>query len=552
MIQFLSRAAALLIVTAVCATAAAGQGSSTALPQLQERGRTIQFTVDGRPFLILGGELHNSSSSSLAYMQPLWPKLAALHLNTLLTPVSWELMEPEEGKFDFALVDGLIRGAREHQFRLVFLWFGSWKNTYSSYAPGWVKRDQKRFPRVELRDGRATERLSPFSESNRAADARAFAALMRHLHETDGNEHTVLMVQVENEVGVIPEARDHSAVASAAFDGPVPADLTKYLREHSDSLEARLRSAWEAAGHKLSGNWPEVFGPGAFTDDLFMAWHYARYISAVVAAGKREYPLPMFANAALIRPNYVPGQYNSGGPLPHSRDIWRVGAPNLDFIAPDIYFQNFASWAQQYVFPGNPLFVPEAIGGDAGAANALYAFGQLKAIGFSPFGIEDEGPGAAGPGAPSRGVANVYLALSRLSSLILEKQTTNDIAATVVEGEEQRAGGRVTLGDYTFTVTSAGGPQAGSPRIAALFLRISPDEYLVTGCGRALVSFSTATPGPPQAGIISIDEEVFTDGKWLVRRRLNGDEDAQGQLLRIPSPNEAEPSIFHVKLYRYR
>ncbi len=539
--HYLCRAGAVLIATLLGATAA-GQGSPAAksLPQLQERGRATQLMVDGRPFLVLGGELHNSSASSLRYMEPLWPKLKALHLNTLLTPVSWELIEPGEGKFDFALVDGLIRGARQHQLRIVLLWFGSWKNTYSSYVPGWVKRDVERFPRVELHDGRGTERLSPFSENNRAADSRAFAALMRHVREIDGDAHTVIMVQVENEVGVIPESRDHSAVADAAFKSQVPAELATYLREHAGSLEFRLRSAWEAAGRKRTGSWSEFFGPGGFTDDLFMSWHFAKYVSAVAAAGKREYPLPMFSNAALVRPNYVPGQYNSGGPLPHSRDIWRVAAPSLDFLAPDIYFQNFAFWAQQYAVAGNPLFVPEAIGGDTGAANALYAIGQLKAIGFSPFGIEDE----------QHALANAYLTLSRLSPLILEKQATDDVAAIVVEGDEQRSG-RVTLGDYTFTIIRAEGSER-PVGLAALFLRVSADEYIIAGCGKALVSFSPATAGLPQAGIVSIDEEVFIDGEWSLRRRLNGDENAQGQLLRLPSPNETAPVIFHVKLYRYR
>ncbi len=526
--------------------------TDSAIPRLERRGRTTQLIVDGKPFLILGGELHNSSSSSLAYMEPIWPRLVAAHLNTVLAPVSWESIEPEEGKYDFTLLDGLIAGARKNQLRLVFLWFGSWKNTYSSYVPAWVKRDQKRFPRVELHDGRGTERLSPFSAANRDADGRAFAALMRHLREVDGDAHTVLMMQVENEIGVIPESRDHSAAAEAAFKGPVPSDLTNYLRQHADNLDPVLRSAWQSAGRKLQGSWSELFGPGALTDDFFMAWYYARYVSAVAAAGRREYLLPMFANAALIRPNYVPGQYNSGGPLPHSRDIWQAAAPDLTFLSPDIYFEDFATWAEKYVFDGNPLFIPEAVGREAGAANALYAFGQLNAIGFSPFGIEDELPDGSGrPGAASAPIANCYAALAHLSPLILDKQTSGDIAGIVLETEAQRFG-RLTFGDYTMTITRApDSSRTPPPRIAALFLRMNPDEYIVVSSGKGSVSFSPATAGPPQAGIVSIDEEVFTDGKWMPGRRLNGDENAQGQLLKLPSPEEP-PTIFHVKLYRYR
>ena len=551
----------LVVALSVCASA---QAQNAGLPHLEQRGSATQLIVDGQPFLALGGELHNSSSSSLAYMEPIWPRLAALHLNTVLAPVSWELVEPQEGKFDFAIVDGLIQGAREHQLRLVFLWFGSWKNTYSSYVPEWVKRDTQRFPRVQLRDGRASERLSPFSSANRDADARAFGALMRHIREFDGDAHTVLMIQVENEVGVIPEARDHSPAADAAFNAAVPAEVSANLRQHAESLDPAVRAAWEAAGRKTQGRWPEVFGPGALTDDLFMAWHYARYVSAVTAAGKREYPLPMFANAALIRQNYAPGQYNSGGPLPHSFDLWRLGAADLDFLSPDIYFENFALWAGKYALPNNPLFIPEAIAGEAGAANAFYAFGQLKAMGFSPFAIEDEEAGGDRPHGGPGGIANSYLALNHLVPLILVKQASGDISAVVVEGEEQRGGGRVTLGDYTMNIQrTAGGPEPapGAPgvaraaqpsRVGVMFLRISADEYVVAGSGRGIVSFTPATSEFPQAGIVRIDEEVFSRGKWITERRLNGDENGQGQVLRIQPAADGGPAIFHVKLYRYR
>jgi beta-galactosidase GanA len=323
-------------------------------------------------------------------MKPVWPRLSAMHLNTVLLPIAWETIEPEEGKFDFKLVDGLLEGARANNLKLVVLWFGAWKNTYSSYAPAWVKTNEQRFPRVQTSDGRGTERLSPFSTDVRDADARAFAKLMAHLKQADGDAQTVLMVQVENEVGVIPESRDHSPAASAAFASTVPAVLMAYLEKHRAALNPEFRAAWEAAGGKTQGTWQEIFGNVPLTDDLFMAWNYASYIGHVAAAGKAEYALPMFANAALIRPNYEPGQYNSGGPLPHSMDVWKAAAPSLDFLSPDIYFNEFAQWASWYTRPGNPLFIPETQGGAAGAANALYAFGHLSAIGFSPFGIDDQ------------------------------------------------------------------------------------------------------------------------------------------------------------------
>jgi hypothetical protein len=549
------------VLTLLASIAFAGQAvgqthdTQAGLPHLEKRGAATQLIVDGKPFLVLGGELHNSSSSSIEYMKPVWPRLAATHMNTVLLPVAWETIEPEEGKFDFTSVDGLLKGARENNLKLVILWFGAWKNTYSTYVPAWVKTNTDRFPRVQTVDGRSTERLSPFSTAVRDADARAFANLMRHLRETDGDTHTVLMVQVENEVGVIPESRDHSPVANAAFTAAVPPALTNFLQKHRTSLNPDLRAAWEDAGGKTSGTWQEVFGKSSLTDDLFMAWHYATYIEHITAAGKAEYPLPMFANAALIRPNYEPGQYNSGGPLPHSIDVWRAAAPSLDFFSPDIYFNEFSLWAGRYTRPDNPLFIPEAQGGSAGAANALYAFGHLSAIGFSPFGVDDQGNapldlvGITNPAEhpDNSAISDVYSQLSKLAPTILEKQQPGGVTAALIEGDAQRSA-RLSIGDYTANMTRAG---AGT-RLATMFVQTGPNEFLVTGSGDAQITFSTDKPGPPIVGIESIDEMFFENGVWAPRRRLNGDENSQGQALRLYASDLAQGKIYRVRLYRYR
>lgn len=552
---------ALLIAGIALGGSAAGQSqnSTRGLPHLERGGNRTQLIVDGKPFLVLGGELHNSSSSSVEYMKPVWPRLAAMHLNTVLTPVAWETIEPEEGKFDFACIDGLLEGARENNLKLVFLWFGAWKNTYSSYAPAWVKTNTERFPRVQTNDGRDTERLSPFSTVVRDADARAFARLMQHLREVDGDKHTVLMVQVENEVGVIPESRDHSSVADAAFAAPVPAGLMNFLEEHRATLNPELSAAWESAGAKTTGTWQEVFGKTPLTDDLFMAWHYATYIDHIAAAGKAEYRLPMYANAALIRPNYEPGQYNSGGPLPHSIDIWHAAAPSIDILSPDIYFNEFAQWAGSYTRPDNPLFIPEAQSGAAGAANALYAFGHLSAIGFSAFGIDDQGNvpldlvGITNPAehVDNDALSDIYSTLSRLAPVILEKQKTSSLAAALIEGDAQRSA-RVSIGDYTATMVRTGSASGATPRIGAMFVQTGPEEFLVVGCGDAQITFSTDQPGPPIVGIESIDEEFFENGAWVPRRRLNGDESSQGHALRLYGSDLARGRIYRVRLYRYR
>ena len=540
-------------VTVVCSLALGGFAQRN-IPHLAKHGNVTQLVVDGKPFLILGGELLNSSSSSVSYMQPIWPKLVAMHLNAVVAPVAWETIEPQEGKFEFAVVDGLIAGAHEHDLRLVFLWFGSWKNTYSSYVPEWVKRDTKRFPRVLLRDGRPTERLSPFSESNRRADATAFSALMKHLREADA-AHTVIMVQVENEVGVIPESRDHSAVANAAFAAPVPKGLADYIGKHSDELAPELRAAWVAAGKKTKGSWEDIFGQAPITDDFFMAWQYATYIDAVTAAGKAEYPLPMYTNAALIRPNYQPGQYNSGGPLPHSMDIYRAGAPHLDFLSPDIYFDNYAYWAGQYKREGNPVFVPEARGGLEGAANALYTFGELNGLGFSPFAIDGHmsQPESEKLETIQQPITALYSELSHLAPLILEKQETGQITAMVLEGEAQRSG-RLRLGGYSMTLTRSQpirSDRLGEQQVAVLFLQTGTDEFIALGAGDCQVTFTPDSEGPSQAGIASIDEEVVVNGEWVRQRRLNGDENGQGQVLRMNADGTGKASAYRVRLYRY-
>ncbi len=532
------------------------------LPRLRQQGTATQLLVDGQPFLIRGGELGNSSGEP-DYLRRYWSKLKAGNLNTVLVPIYWDVVEPAEGRFDFATLDGVLKDARSHDQRLVLLWFGAWKNSMSCYAPAWVKLDQARFPRSEDSAGRGLEILSPFSAANRDADSKAFAAMMRHL-KTQDPQHTVIMVQVENEIGMIPEPRDRSAEANRLFAGPVPAALMDYLARHRSSLAPELQATWTAAGGRTSGTWAEVFGTTPAGEEIFMAWFFAAFTQAVTAAGKAELALPMFANAALIRPSYQPGQYPSAGPLPHLIDVWRAAAPALDFLTPDIYFPNFMQWSRLYTRSGNPLFVPEALRSPEAAVNALYAFGAHDAIGFCPFAIESNTEPAAGYLAAS------YDLVRQLTPLLVEKQGKGLTAGLLQESLDNRQPQQVRLGRWIFNTSFeraappsladglavvvgtensalAGGGRAGAAPAGGLIMALGEDEFLFAGIGLT-VTFASTLPGQ-QAGILNVAEGRFVDGTWVHERWLNGDQTHQGRHVRL------EPGRFclqRVKLYRYR
>ena len=521
---------------------------NSSIPHLRQQGAAWQLVVDDKPYLILGGELGNSSASSLDYMQPIWPKLVRMNLNTVLAPVYWDLIEPQEGVFDFTLVDGLVRQAHEHDMRLVLLWFGSWKNSMSCYAPKWVKEDPVRFPCARTKDGRAMEILSAFHDTNRNADAKAFAALMRHLREIDSVENTVVMVQVENETGMLKDARDWSIGANKAFAEQVPAELIDYLTENEESLVPHIFNTWKNNGLKTNGTWDEVFGVGLETDEIFMAWYYACYTNYITAAGKAEYPLPMFVNAALIRPDYKPGQYPSAGPLPHLMDIWRAGAPEIDFLSPDIYFPNFVEWCQKYHISGNPLFIPEADRGDGVSVRVFYAIGQHDGMGFCPFSIESI------EGFENAPLAKSYDILSQLTPLILEKQGYGVTAGVLLDKDNPSQ--EITLGkhvmkvshDYTWGRSGGPGDEGSWPQAGGIIISLGNNEYVISGNG-IIVTFLSTTQDSSIVGISSIQEGKYVDGKWVPGRWLNGDQSHQGRHLRIPM---GRFGIQRIKLYHYQ
>jgi hypothetical protein len=469
--------------------------------------------------------------------------MAELNVNTVLPVISWELIEPKEGVFDFTLVDAMIEGARKHGLRLIPLWFGTWKNGMSSYVPLWVKEDYKRFPRMKIQDGESVEIISTFSQEALDADSRAFAALMRHIRVVDTNHQTVIMVQVENEVGVLGDSRDRSEKALAAYNKPVPPELIDYLIKNKDSLIPELKNLWESRGYPSSGSWNDVFGTGMWSDNVFMAWQYARYIDKVTAAGKAEYPLPMYVNAWLELPGMTkPGKFPSGGPLPRVMDIWKAGAPNIDFITPDIYAQNFKDWCDWYTQQNNPLFIPETWNSDQSAANMLFAFGNYNTIGTAPFAIDDLNPADDGP------IEKLYLAMQYLGPEILKHQGRKNTMAGFLLDDSRRSID-VQMGEYNVVIElySRRGKIVVDDGFG-LIIKTGEREFLVAG-SRALISFKSPVSPQDKYGIGKVQEIVFTDNAWKNGRRLNGDETHRGRAVRLPMN---EIGIQRVTVYHYR
>ena len=237
---------------------------------LQRQGNAVQLFVDGKPFSILGGELGNSTAASYDEIEQIFPKLQSLELNTVLVPAYWDMIEPTEGNFDFSLIDKTLEQARINNLKVVFLWFGAWKNSMSCYAPLWFKQDYKKYPRAYTQAGKPLEIASSFSENVLEADNRAFSNLMHHIAEND-KDHTVIMVQIENEIGMLEDARDYSKKANELFNAQVPSQLINYLKRNKKTLHPQVHEKWRKNGFKTKGNWQEIFGNDLYTDEVL--WH---------------------------------------------------------------------------------------------------------------------------------------------------------------------------------------------------------------------------------------------------------------------------------------
>ena len=454
---------------------------SQSFPHLQKKGSTKELIVEGKPFLVLGGELGNSTASSLDYLRPFLAKFKAMNLNTILVPAYWDLIEPQEGKFNFDLLDSIINTSRKNNLKVILLWFGSWKNSMSCYAPAWIKTKESHFPRAQNCNGKGLEILSAFSKNNLDADKKAFSELMKHIKETDKSQ-TVIMVQVENEIGMLTEAREYTADANKAFNNDVPKELLNYLEANKDSIVPELREHWAKTNFTTNGNWENAFGKSLATDELFQAWYYAKYTNAVAAAGKKIYPLPMYVNAALNYRNVQPGQYPSAGPLPHLMDIWQAGAPAIDILSPDFYNPYFKHYCDLYTRRNNTLFIPEIRFEPSDAAKVFYAIGHYQALGFSPFSIESTEHPEEEP------ISNAYSILSQLSPEILKYRGTGKMDGVLLDTSNKKQ--EIILGNYKLTVShdytlgwSTEAKNPDWPMTGAIIIQTDENDFIIAGTG---------------------------------------------------------------------
>ena len=533
----------LMFVTAIGLESSAQDRPESALPRIDHTGVHPALIVDGKPYLMLGAQVNNSSSW-LESMPAVWPVMEKLGVNTVEAPVYWETLEPKEGSFEYAQVDMLLQQARAHDKRLVLLWFGTWKNGSPGYAPEWVKRDRKRFPLAVKADGTPLFSLSPFSETTLKADESAFSALLQHLKSADP-QHTAIMVQVENESGVWGGSRDFSLGANRLFAQPVPSEV--------------VRAMGKGDAH---GSWAEVFGPDA--NEVFYAWGIARYVNQVTETGKRIYPLPMYANAALRDPLHPggAGSFESGGPTFDVLELWHAVAPSLDGINPDIYLPEYAKYTavlKQYALPWNAFFVPETGNRDSYARYFFASLGE-GAIGWSPFGMDATGYvnyplGAArvddeliAPFALNYKIAGMMEPeLARWNQQGMVRGVAEDpenhsqqVTFPDVESKPARWTAKVTYGQPAF-YTNQPAPGNKQPEGEALMVELGPNEFLVTGV-HCRVDFTPIAGGTekPQKMWLSVEEGSYQNGVWQRERLWNGDQTDYGlnftsapQILRV-------------------
>lgn len=496
--------------------------------------------VNGEPFLALSGEIHNSSASSLEYMEKeVWPKLEGLHMNSVIVPLYWETIEPEEGVYCMDLPDGLIKQARAHGMHLIFIWFGLWKNAESMYVPGWMKQNSDMYYLVEKVNGEKINTISPLCEAAIEKDAKAFAAVMAHIKEVDEQKSTVIFMQVENEIGLLSTARDYSENAQKAFDREIPVEVSEEFH--------------------VKGTWKEAFKEAA--EETFMAYYFAKAVEKITRTGQSEYQLPCYTNAWLKQYPWYAGSYPSGGPVKEVHKIWKLAAPSLFTLAPDIYVPYVADVLDEYGYEGNPLFVPEVRKDSVTASYCMYAFGKKNAIGYSPFGVEDLAlspeeidkppmevmialnidPSAFDITGSRECLGRTYELINEMKPLYFKYRGTEHLQSYVKKSETD-FGAYFQFEQYNLSVAYSPKMPA-KPLAAGMIYELAENKFLLTGMMSTL-TFQPKAGENLKVDYLKIEEGKIVQGEWKAGRILNGDEKMSLRFGELPT-------CLYVELYKY-
>jgi len=543
----------LVAMAAACLVASSNaQSADPSLPHLVHQDGRHALIVDGEPFLILGAQSNNSSAWP-AVLPKVWSAMDTLGVNTLEIPIYWEQFEPQPGHYDYSVVDTIITQARDHELSLVLLWFATWKNGSNHYMPQWMKLQPEKYPNMIGPDGQPVDSPSPHAEATLEADIRAFTAFMGHLREVDP-QHTVIMVQVQNEPGSWGAVRDHSPAAQKIFDSPVP----------SAALAAMDKP------DQPNRNWAQVFGRDA--DEFFQVWHVATYIGKVAAAGKAVYPIPLLVNGSIrdpLDPGWPP-RYQVGGPNDNVFELWKAAAPAVDILSPDIYIgetEKYLKVLELYSRPDNPLFVPETIGLGATTRFLFSALGH-GAIGYAPFGMDDTRVRTGPDGTPlsreavygdtalncrmlrpmAREVARWNLE-GRLQTAIqmevdpdAERGDSVDRVRYVTDQSLHFDGWDADIAFGTFRRMARTPSQPESPDGRLLIAELGGSRYVLAGyhC-RVMFRPTGENEGRPWHYLI-VEEGRYVDGEFQADRILNGDQTDWGLVL-------STPTVLRVSLY---
>lgn len=515
---------------------------------------------NGSPFMVVGVQAHNSSTGTLLIQKAI-RVVKEYGGNCLEAPVYWYRLEPEKDRYDMSLVKELIDETREAGLKLIILWFGTSKNGHPNYVPEYIKQDSGTYYIAKGPDGAPVASLSPHCMRTLERDERAFGKLMGFLKEYDEETQTVLAVQIENEMGYANTDMDYSKEAAAAYMQEVPNCLKGIALEDSgiDSLRNSISIS----------PWRKQFG--RYAHEAFSAWHHAKYIGQIAKTGKQIYGLPMFTNVMVGENGYEEAGlcYNAGAAVGRVLDIWKAGAPDLDFIGPDIYNQNRQEYmriCRRYDRKDNPLFIPESpLFGEANAMNAILAAADFGAIGICCFGAEHALNEDGKLNEKCRSMAVTMRTIANLAPLLIRyRKTGNTYAIAEEEFETKRYiklegyhviahflhNGQFHLG-YTQEPTDWTGNDKTQIRGRALLIQTGEHEFFAGGAGvafdfikrpaacdeKSYIHMSSRQWS--QLNFLSVEEGHFENGNWIVDFMRNGDETnfshyvLDGQVIRI-------------------